>query len=338
MLGIFKDNYFKIDNTNAITLIIPEGRKQDMNSKTRDKGYDINCLCYMLNELSREIHNNPDITDFKMNITNKDLAKIMGYDVINAKQHRLYGIKETKDLLFTRVKNVLVYDAITGNMASIPIFKYILWETDAQEIYIEFNPRFIEYVKDCKELTDVEGYTRLYLDICVSLSTLNSKIIWAILCRYNSQLDYAGHTDMKAITLLNYISPYTIEGKKKIYTMRFNDLETTVNRAIKEINTLLVEKALLQNKTPIGYEVEWEWSITNGATSKRGKLLSVSFTKTELDANDFIEEPKQDIVTTKTKYSGANKKTKKSTKDSKPKESKKEQTTKKRHNYFGDME
>lgn len=332
MKGILNNNYFKIDNTNAITLIIPEGRKQDLKTKY-DKGYDINCLCYMINELSREIHNNPDITDFKMTITNKDLAKIMGYDVINNTQRRLYGIKETKDLLFTRVKNVLVYDAITGNMASIPIFKYILWETDAQEIYIEFNPRFIEYVKDCKELTDVEGYTRLYLDICVSLSTLNSKIIWAILCRYNSQLDYAGHTDMKAISLLNYISPYTLEGKKKIYTMRFNDLETTVNRAIKEINTLLVEKALLQNKTPEGYEVEWEWSITNGATSKRGKLLSVSFTKTKLNPNDFIDDTEQIGATTKTKYNGATKKPK-----AKKDNIKKEQPTKKRHNYFGGIE
>lgn len=338
MQGIFKNNYFKIDNTNAITLIIPEGRKQNANSKTRDKGYDVNCLCYMLNELSRAIHNNPNMTDFKMTITNKDLAKIMGYDVISDKQRRLYGIKETKDLLFTRVKNVLVYDAITGNMASIPIFKYILWETDAQEIYIEFNPRFIEYAKDCKELTDVEGYTRLYLDICVSLSTLNSKIIWAILCRYNSQLDCAGHTDMKAITLLNYISPYTMEGKKKIYTMRFNDLETTVNRAIKEINTLLVEKALLQDKTPIGYQVEWEWSITNGATAKRGKLLAVTFTKQQLNPSDFIDDTEQIVPTTKTKYSGADNKIKEAKTDTKLKEPKKEQPKRRRHNDFRDME
>lgn len=322
MQGICKGNYIKLDTENSITVFLSNDRKNEKNVRRNDRGDDVNLLCYALNELSRAIHENPDIHNLKMTITNKEFNKLLATNIITDTATRIYGLKACRDLLLSRIKDVTIFDPVKGYITSLMIFKYVQYKEKEQEIELEFNDLFIEYMKDCRELTDKDTYTLLYVDVAVSLRTLNSKIMWSILCRYNAQLDKYGHTnDFNIETIKQYIAPYKYRGNKKVYTMLNTDFVNTVNRAIQEINTLLAYKCADNDKLFKGYEVEWAWDSTDGFTDKKGKLQTVTFKKVLLNAEDFIEAKIEvEDKPIKSNYSGATKQSMKDLKNLKAKE------------------
>ena len=326
-MDVYKDNFIKIDNDNVINLIVPAMNKY-VNSKYHNKAAHINCICYALNTLSREIYNDSELEELSIEYNKQEICDMLGINVIQGSSNRVYRSQYDNAVNQLILNSMYVLQTIQGVLNTyIPIFDRVIYDSNSSVITMEFNRKFIQHIKCCKELKD--GYSYLYVDMCVSLSTLNAKIVWAILCKYNAQLKQYGQSNRTNIQyLLKHLSPYKVNGDKVVYTMRNTDLVITVNRALEEINNLLELKASAEGKTTIqGYMVEWEYSENRGMSNNKGKLLAFRFMTIDIPVKKQIQAPPKD-TTIKTTFAGVKKEV----------PDKKEQTTKKPKETNNNME
>lgn len=292
---IYKDNFIKIDNDNVINLIVPAMHKY-VNTAYHNKSAHINCICYALNTLSKQLHEDNSLEELTLEYDKQAICNMLGVDVIHNTENRVYKSQYDNAVGQLILNSMYVLQSINGPVNTyMPIFDRVIYDSDSSVVTMEFNKKFIKHIKACRDLTT--GYTNLYVDMCVSLSTMNAKIVWAILCKYESQMKQYGATNpTKVVHLLKHLSPYKVVNNKVVYTMRNSDLVITVNRAIAEINNLLVAKASNDNKSVIkGYAVEWEYDENGGMTNNKGKLLRFSFSKIDLQVIKEIK-PKSKTI------------------------------------------
>ena len=291
MKDLYNDNRIKIDNDNVINLIVPAMNKY-VNSTYHNKAAHINCICFALNTLSRELYKNNELEDLTIEYDKQEICDMLGINVIQGSSNRVYKSQYDTAINQLILNSMYILQTIHGPVNTyIPIFDRVIYDSDSTVVIMEFNKKFIQHIKSCKELKN--GYSYLYVDMCVSLSTLNAKIVWAILCKYQAQLKQYGQTNSTNIQyLLKHLSPYKVSNGKVVYTMRNADLVITVNRAIQEINSLLETKASMEGKTTtLGYEVEWEYSENRGMTNNKGKLLAFKFIAVDIPVKKQIQEP-----------------------------------------------
>ena len=291
MKDLYNDNRIKIDNDNVINLIVPAMNKY-VNSTYHNKAAHINCICFALNTLSRELYKNNELEDLTIEYNKQEICDMLGINVIQGRSNRVYKSQYDNAVNQLILNSMYILQTIHGPVNTyIPIFDRVIYDSDSTVVIMEFNKKFIQHIKSCKELKN--GYSYLYVDMCVSLSTLNAKIVWAILCKYQAQLKQYGQTNSTNIEyLLKHLSPYKVMNNKVVYTMRNADLVITVNRAIQEINSLLETKASMEGKTTTqGYEVEWEYSENRGMTNNKGKLLAFKFIAVDIPVKKQIQEP-----------------------------------------------
>lgn len=291
MKDLYNDNRIKIDNDNVINLIVPAMNKY-VNSTYHNKAAHINCICFALNTLSRELYKNNELEDLTIEYNKQEICDMLGINVIQGSSNRVYKSQYDNAVNQLILNSMYILQTIHGPVNTyIPIFDRVIYDSDSTVVTMEFNKKFIQHIKSCKELKN--GYSYLYVDMCVSLSTLNAKIVWAILCKYQAQLKQYGQTNSTNIQyLLKHLSPYKVNNGKVVYTMRNADLVITVNRAVQEINSLLETKASMEGKTTtLGYEVEWEYSENRGMTNNKGKLLAFKFIAVDIPVKKQIQEP-----------------------------------------------
>ena len=291
MKDLYNDNRIKIDNDNVINLIVPAMNKY-VNSTYHNKAAHINCICFALNTLSRELYKNNELEDLTIEYNKQEICDMLGINVIQGSSNRVYKSQYDNAVNQLILNSMYILQTIHGPVNTyIPIFDRVIYDSNSTVVIMEFNKKFIQHIKSCKELKN--GYSYLYVDMCVSLSTLNAKIVWAILCKYQAQLKQYGHTNSTNIEyLLKHLSPYKVSNGKVVYTMRNADLVITVNRAVQEINSLLETKASMEGKTTTqGYEVEWEYSENRGMTNNKGKLLAFKFIAVDIPVKKQIQEP-----------------------------------------------
>ena len=291
MKDLYNDNRIKIDNDNVINLIVPAMNKY-VNSTYHNKAAHINCICFALNTLSRELYKNNELEDLTIEYNKQEICDMLGINVIQGSSNRVYKSQYDTAINQLILNSMYILQTIHGPVNTyIPIFDRVIYDSNSTVVIMEFNKKFIQHIKSCKELKN--GYSYLYVDMCVSLSTLNAKIVWAILCKYQAQLKQYGQTNSTNIQyLLKHLSPYKVSNGKVVYTMRNADLVITVNRAVQEINSLLETKASMEGKTTTqGYEVEWEYSENRGMTNNKGKLLAFKFIAVDIPVKKQIQEP-----------------------------------------------
>lgn len=291
MKDLYNDNRIKIDNDNVINLIVPAMNKY-VNSTYHNKAAHINCICFALNTLSRELYKNNELEDLTIEYNKQEICDMLGINVIQGSSNRVYKSQYDNAINQLILNSMYILQTIHGPVNTyIPIFDRVIYDSNSTVVIMEFNKKFIQHIKSCKELKN--GYSYLYVDMCVSLSTLNAKIVWAILCKYQAQLKQYGQTNSTNIQyLLKHLSPYKVSNGKVVYTMRNADLVITVNRAVQEINSLLETKASMEGKTTtLGYEVEWEYSENRGMTNNKGKLLAFKFIAVDIPVKKQIQEP-----------------------------------------------
>lgn len=312
---------------------------------TNYTSYTASVLCYLLNELSIRYHTNCTKDgylfreDRTITITQQEASKMLRYNVCSngSKYIDKDNIQDLKSEVFTqgqrdesivsrddldKVRNELQNNIFSYICATpdgelkIYVFSIIYCPRNADEILVTFNADFIEMYFGVLTATG-EGsdkYSKLSVDVMVSMNRKRSQMLFGFLTRYQAQLDKYGTTNWNGIRQLKIILGIDND-------IRTGELIATTDNALKDINncmqTRIVDGVYRQ------YNIEYK-KLDN--TKKTSPYSYFRVTQT-------ITEP-----TDKPKKSKKPKKTKKSTKDSKPKESKKEQTTKKRHNYFGDME
>ena len=320
MKDLYNDNRIKIDNDNVINLIVPAMNKY-VNSTYHNKAAHINCICFALNTLSRELYKNNELEDLTIEYNKQEICDMLGINVIQGSSNRVYKSQYDNAVNQLILNSMYILQTIHGPVNTyIPIFDRVIYDSNSTVVTMEFNKKFIQHIKSCKELKN--GYSYLYVDMCVSLSTLNAKIVWAILCKYQAQLKQYGQTNSTNIQyLLKHLSPYKVSNGKVVYTMRNADLVITVNRAVQEINSLLETKASMEGKTTtLGYEVEWEYSENRGMTNNKGKLLAFKFIAVDIPVKKQIQEPTKantikDTFSTVKKEAPKKEKAKKQTQD-----------------------
>ena len=320
MKDLYNDNRIKIDNDNVINLIVPAMNKY-VNSTYHNKAAHINCICFALNTLSRELYKNNELEDLTIEYNKQEICDMLGINVIQGSSNRVYKSQYDTAINQLILNSMYILQTIHGPVNTyIPIFDRVIYDSNSTVVIMEFNKKFIQHIKSCKELKN--GYSYLYVDMCVSLSTLNAKIVWAILCKYQAQLKQYGQTNSTNIQyLLKHLSPYKVSNGKVVYTMRNADLVITVNRAVQEINSLLETKASMEGKTTTqGYEVEWEYSENRGMTNNKGKLLAFKFIAVDIPVKKQIQEPTKantikDTFSTVKKEAPKKEKAKKQTQD-----------------------
>ena len=89
MKDLYNDNRIKIDNDNVINLIVPAMNKY-VNSTYHNKAAHINCICFALNTLSRELYKNNELEDLTIEYNKQEICDMLGINVIQGSSNRVY--------------------------------------------------------------------------------------------------------------------------------------------------------------------------------------------------------------------------------------------------------
>ena len=279
-----KDHYVKHDNN----MLMVYYRKNLGGNGTKDRGDIVNVFTYMLNALSCELNENPDLKELSVVITQDDANNIITRDVINRKNKRINNITAVKEVLFNHIDNVKVINLGSVENRVIPYFQHVAYNCESMEVEIKFNSEFIEYFKNVKDSKD--SYSKVTTDIMVSLGTLNAKILFAYICKYNDQITKKGTTNMTKIEALKqcFDKNYRVENGKMIFSIRNNDLEATVENSITQINTMIASKNKVYGLNLPQYQMEWYRLSNYGNGVRNGELTGF---KIRLATEDELIQP-----------------------------------------------
>lgn len=295
MRKIKPDHYIQIDDDFMTVLYYENGGKQDR--------FKVDALAYLLNELSMAISNNKDITQYSVILSQREANFIITEDVVNKKSRK---IRKKLDVL----KDVIFHDLDTTVSIKrkdydkkIFIFSYFYYEHGKDYIEVTFNSEFIEYFKRCRNAT--EGYFKLYLDIMVSLPTVNSKILFALLSKYDDQMHKYEKTNRTSINMLKFylddnkkldkqVPKDWKEYDKYVYSMINTHLVTNVENSLKAINTLISTKNKLNSLNLPGYKVNWIREFAQESDTRQGQLHSFTFSHIDLEPLE-LEKPQTPV-------------------------------------------
>ena len=134
------------------------------------------------------------------------------------------------------------------------------------------------------EIRNKEGY----LDLMISLPTMNSKILFGILSKYTAQLDKVGSTHETSIDYLKYFfdeSKVLTDKDGYVYSMNNNDLVSRIESSLDAINELIAIKNEAIGLHLKQYKVEWIREWTHAGDKKQGRLFRFKFS--------YKQEPKK---------------------------------------------
>ena len=265
MKEIEPKNYIQIDS-DFITVMLFE----DMNKENK---YVIDTLLYLLNELSSALNDDGELTRYTVHITQNEVSHILTYDVVNKKKRRVSKMKELKEIIFRKLGTTV---SIIENKKETKIFMFDTFQymVDKKSISITFNPTFISYFKRCRNTK--AGYFKLYLDVMISLSTMNSKIMYSLCSRYDDQISKHKYTNATTVNMLKFYfddnKEYDLEFKDYRYSITNQNLKKNVETSIKAINELIKTKNAVNHTNFPGYEVEWIYIKSQSSKNRNGEL------------------------------------------------------------------
>ena len=160
MKDLYNDNRIKIDNDNVINLIVPAMNKY-VNSTYHNKAAHINCICFALNTLSRELYKNNELEDLTIEYNKQEICDMLGINVIQGSSNRVYKSQYDTAINQLILNSMYILQTIHGPVNTyIPIFDRVIYDSDSTVVIMEFNKKFIQHIKSCKELKN--GYSSKY--------------------------------------------------------------------------------------------------------------------------------------------------------------------------------
>ena len=280
-----KDHYIKHDDN----MLMVYFRKNIKGNRTNDRGDIVNVFCYMLNALSCELDQNPDLEELSITITQDEANQIISHNMITDKNKRINNINAVKDVLFEQLDNVKIINLDNSKYSRvIPYFQHVAYNHELLEVEIKFNSEFIEYFKGVKDLKS--NYSKVTADIMISLGTLNAKIVFSYICRYVDQINKFGCTNLTSIDKLKQCldKNYKVKNGKMVFKLRNNDLEVSVETAMNQINQLIANKNEVYGLNLPQYKIEWYRDTNYGEGIRNGELTKF---KIRLANEDELVQP-----------------------------------------------
>ena len=255
-MAIEKQNEFLKMDENMITIF---NIKQDASRKSR--GEEVNLFVFICSELSKAIaaakEHKEDLTRFILEVPYSEIHQILFnrpvsgetvtvknlMDVVN-KIHNLEGV------------TMMIYQDAKSKEKSIlydhmQIYSRIQIEGQAKHydkavFKVKLTEDFIEYYKEV--FSRRRDYFKLELDIAFSLTTKNSKIVYAYLSRYHDQMNKHSSTNKTGIASKDGIMFYLDDKKYQddngewVYKMSIDQLKKIISNALKDINEVIKMK------------------------------------------------------------------------------------------------
>ena len=259
---------------------------ENASTARRDRGDEINILMHVLNYLNIALNNNPNLTDVVIRVTHQQFAEMLKNKPITEDKITLNNIFEVIEKI-NAISGCMIFGSERiGEYKIYSAIEIVDWTPQNAVYEITLGHKFIEYYKNLR-LAE-KDYFKLYLDVMLSLSTRNNKIVYAYLCRYNSQMNNPQASYSTNETKVNKLKFYLDKRRTRKsngdweYKMQNQKVVQIVENALEEINKIIAIKREKYNKYFPLYKVEW---IKEGA----GKTSPITKFRFSIDLEDKKE-------------------------------------------------
>lgn len=293
-MAINKENEFLKMDKNMITIFniapIP-GKKV----ARRDRGEEVNLFVFICSELGKAIaeakKHKEDLTRFILEVPYKEIHQVLFSRPVSGE---IVTVKKLLDI----VEKINSLEGVTKMIYQDPKSKKKSILYDKMQIYsriqiegqakhydkavfkVELDHNFIEYYKEV--LSRRTDYFKLELDIMFSLTTKNSKIVYAYLSRYHDQMNKpkSGHsTNPTGIDKLMFYLDNTrySNGSEWVFKMNAEQLKNIVENALKEINEVIMMKREKYGVHIPIYDKQWIKVDENATRGPKTRIKEVRF-------------------------------------------------------------
>lgn len=258
----------------------------------RDRGEEVNLFIFICSELGKAIceakRHGEDLTHFTLEVPYKQIHQVLF-------ERPVSGETVTVKKLMDVVEKINSLEGVTMMIYQDPKSKEKNIIYDGMQIYsriqiegqakhydkavfkVKLCEDFIEYYKEV--LSRKTNYFKLELDIAFSLTTKNSKIVYAYLSRYHDQMNKHWSTNPTGIDKLMFYLDNTVysNGDEWVFKMNAEQLKNIVENALKEINeVIMMKREKYRVDIPI-YDKEWIKVDPNATKGPKTRIKEVRF-------------------------------------------------------------
>lgn len=287
-MTIKRENEFLKMDKNMITIFNVAAEPGKKGQARRDRGDEVNLFVFICSELGKAIKEDKDLERFTLEIPYKEIHQVLFHKP-------LLDEVVTVENLMKVVEKINNLEGVTNMYYQDPKSKEKSIFYDRMQIYsriqiegvakhydkaifrVELNHNFIEYYKDVfSRRTD---YFKLELDIMFSLTTKNSKIVYAYLSRYHDQMNKHWSTNKIGIDKLMYYldNKRYSNGNEWVFKMNAEQLKNIVENALEDINEVIMMKRDKYGVYIPVYDKEWIKVDPNAVRGPKTKIKEVRF-------------------------------------------------------------
>ena len=258
----------------------------------RDRGEEVNLFVFICSELGKAIceakDNGEDLTHFTLEVPYKQIHQVLferpvSGEVVTVKKlmdvvEKINSLEGVTMMTYqdpkSKEKNI-IYD-------KMQIYSRIQIEGQAKHydkaiFKVKLCEDFINYYKEV--LSRRRDYFKLELDIMFSLTTKNSKIVYAYLSRYHDQMNKHWSTNPTGIDKLMFYLDNTAysNGDEWVFKMNAEQLKNIVENALKDINEVIIMKRKKYGVDIPIYDKEWIKVDPNAVRGPKTRIKEVRF-------------------------------------------------------------
>ena len=282
-----KENEFLKMDKNMITIFnINEGASR------KSRGEEVNLFVYICSELGKALTqaatNGEDLEKFTLELPYREIHEVLFNRPLLNKTVRVDNLMEVvKKINNLEGVTMILYEDPKSKQKSIlydrmQIYSRIQIEGQAKHydnaiFKVKLTEDFIEYYKQV--LSKKSDYFKLELDIMFSLTTKNSKIVYAYLSRYHDQMNKHWSTNETNIEDLMYYldNKKVVENDKWVYKMSTEQLKKIIANALDDINkAVMLKREKYEIYIPI-YNIEYFQLDPNATRGPKTKITKFRF-------------------------------------------------------------
>lgn len=282
-----KENEFLKMDKNMITIFnINEGASR------KSRGEEVNLFIYICSELGKalteSIKNGEDLERFTLELPYREIHEVLFNRPLLNKTVRVENLMEV-------VKKINNLEGVTMMLYQDPKSKQRKILYDRMQIYsriqiegqakhydqavfkVKLTEDFIKYYSAV--LSKRTDYFKLELDIMFSLTTKNSKIVYAYLSRYHDQMNKHWSTNETNIEDLMYYldNKKVVQNDEWVYKMTPTQLKDIISNALDDINkVIMMKREKYEVYIPI-YDIEYFQLDPNATRGPKTKITKFRF-------------------------------------------------------------
>lgn len=282
-----KENEFLKMDKNMITIFnINEGASR------KSRGEEVNLFIYICSELGKALTqaatNGEDLERFTLELPYREIHEVLFNRPLLNKTVRVENLMEVvKKINNLEGVSMMLYQDPKSKQRKIlydrmQIYSRIQIEGQAkhydQAVFkVKLTEDFIKYYSAV--LSKRTDYFKLELDIMFSLTTKNSKIVYAYLSRYHDQMNKHWSTNETNIEDLMYYldNKKVVQNDEWVYKMTPTQLKDIISNALDDINrVVMLKREKYEIYIPI-YDIEYFQLDPNATRGPKTKITKFRF-------------------------------------------------------------